>query len=88
MTTVAFQVREIVARHVDPMVVKPGVSIDGDITLREGLKIERLDIIEVAMAAEEKFDITIFDPEIDSARTVDDLISLVTRKLAEKERAL
>ena len=56
------EIREIVARHVDPLVRKPGLSIDGDIELRDGLGIDRLDVLELVMAAEEEFGISVFDP--------------------------
>lgn len=50
-------------------------------TLRQDLSLDSLDAIELAMDLEATFRIAIDDTEIESAETVQDVITLVERKL-------
>lgn len=52
--------------------------------LEEDLLADSLDRIELRMAAEDEFEITIEDDEADAILTVDQMVTLIDRKLATK----
>lgn len=56
-------------------------DIKGDSELEFNLGADTLDIVELILALEEEFDVTLPDDECDAAKTVSDLIELVTKHL-------
>lgn len=77
---VAERVVSILAEEVH----KPADEITPELSLTDDLKLEELDVVELVLAVEEEFGITIEDAEVDQLRTVQDLIDLVERKQGEK----
>lgn len=73
MSTIQDRVREIVAKEleVDPENVTP------DARLREDLGGDSLEVISLAMAAEEAFDVAIPTAELGKVRTVQDVCDLI-----------
>lgn len=64
-----------------------GVSPDEVVAaakLEEDLLADSLDRIELRMAAEEEFEITIEDDQADAILTVDQMVTLIDRKLEAK----
>lgn len=55
-------------------------------SLVDDLGCDSLDMIELVMAAEEKFEITIADDEAEKVSTVQDCVDLVVSKLNTKAR--
>ena len=60
---------------VDAHMITRGTSLSDD------LKADRLDCVELFMALEEEFEIDVDDCEIDSIKTVDDILRLVESKI-------
>lgn len=58
--------------------VDPG-EVTGESKFKEDLGADSLDIIELVMAAEDEFNISIPDAELDDLETVDQAIALVNR---------
>ena len=54
-------------------------DIKGDSELEFNLGADALDIVELILALEEEFDVTLPDDECDAVKTVSDLIELVTK---------
>ena len=54
-------------------------DIKGDSELEFNLGADALDIVELILALEEEFDVTLPDDECDAVKTVSDLIKLVTK---------
>jgi acyl carrier protein len=77
METVRQRLNRIVADQfqVDPERITDSASIDGD------LRATSLDRVEVIMALEDEFAITIFDEDVCELRTVRDLLICVTAHL-------
>lgn len=61
--------------QVEPDQVKPEARFDED------LKADSLDLVELVMALEEKFDITVPESELEGVETVGQAFELVTSKL-------
>lgn len=55
-------------------------AITPEMTLADDLQRDELDMVELVMAVEEAFSITLDDAEVEKLRTVQDLIDLVERK--------
>jgi len=53
----------------------------------DDLGVDSLDLIELTMSLEDKFNIEISDEDIDSANTVGEFVSMVTRIIGEGERS-
>lgn len=77
MASTLERVKKIVADNVsiDPNDVFEDSHIEND------LGADSLDIVEIVMAVEEEFDIEITDEEMESAKTVSDLVDLVNRNV-------
>ncbi len=64
--------------------VNPGLD-DGKIVqaalLKEDLDIDSLDLVEVAMALEDVYSLTLQEDEMDGIKTVGDIVSLVEARL-------
>ncbi|WP_026363141.1 acyl carrier protein [Methylopila sp. M107] len=73
--TIERKVTAIVAGQlgVDPAKIRPGSS------LRSDLGADDLDQVELVMALEEEFDVSIPDDEADRAKTVGEMVALVAR---------
>jgi acyl carrier protein len=68
-------VKKIVAQHIG----QATGSISASTNLCDGLEIDSLDFIEIIMALEEEFKLTISDDEAMQMRTVGDMISYVEK---------
>lgn len=75
-------VRDLVVEHlgIDIEEVTPQSSLLDD------LGADSLDAIELSMALEEEFSIELTDEDVESATTVDSLVTLIDRKVAERGR--
>ena len=76
---VANKVRDIISEH-------SGVDSDNvtdEASLRTDLGLDSLEVVEVTMAIEEAFEVSLEDEEMDSIHTVGDMI----RKIQEKTGA-
>lgn len=58
----------------------PQESIKPESNLESDLEMDSLDMIETIMAVEEEFEITVLDEEIETCKTVADIIALVSQK--------
>ncbi len=56
-------------------------SLTENTKLQEDLGVDSLDAVEVNMALEEKFDISISDEELAELKTIEDIVSLIEGKL-------
>ncbi len=74
--TTAERVADLLIDHFDP-----ARTIGPESRLIEDLQADSLDLVEIAMELEDEFDIDLPDNEMDTARTVAELIALVERKL-------
>ncbi len=69
---------------VDIFVDLLGVSaeeVTEDARLIEDLAVDSLDAVELSLALEEQFSLTVEDHEIEQLQTVSDVINLIQRKL-------
>ncbi|MBV8185746.1 MAG: acyl carrier protein [Alphaproteobacteria bacterium] len=84
METVRQQLNQIIAKQfqVDPETITDTTSIDED------LRATSLDHVEVVMAVEDGFGITIFDDEASELRTVSDVLACVTAHLGRHSPGL
>jgi acyl carrier protein len=67
--------------------VNPGLD-DGKIVpgalLKDDLDIDSLDLVEVAMALEDVYSLTLQEDEVDSIKTVGDIVTLIEARLKVK----
>jgi acyl carrier protein len=61
-------------------VKKEEITLDSDFEL--DLKLDSLDIVEIVMAIEEEFDITIPDDDVQKLRTVKDAVEYIRNKIS------
>ena len=64
--------------------VNPGIDeskIASGALLKDDLDIDSLDLVEVAMALEDVFNLTLEEDEMDNIKTVGDIVSLVEARL-------
>ena len=64
--------------------VNPGIDeskIVSDALLKDDLDIDSLDLVEVAMALEDVFNLTLDEDEMDNIKRVGDIVSLVEARL-------
>jgi acyl carrier protein len=64
--------------------VNPGIDeskIVSGALLKDDLDIDSLDLVEVAMALEDVFNLTLEEDEMDNIKTVGDIVSLVEARL-------
>lgn len=80
MKTIESRVISVVTEQVAGVSTK---SITADTTFFDDLQFDSLDGLEVLMAIENEFEIDIDDEELESIKTVADVIALVTRVLGE-----
>lgn len=73
---VAARLQALVAAHLD---VDP-VRLHPDVRLGEDLCVDSLAAIELAMAVEDEFDLSLADSDIVDVRTYGDVLTLVTAK--------
>lgn len=78
MASIPDQVRDLIADHL--ALGNP----PRDESTFEALGADSLDALELAMALEDEFRITVADDELAGATTVADCIALIERKLAER----
>jgi acyl carrier protein len=72
--------KEVIAIISEYLVIKPEkIHLEAD--LKEDLGIDSLDIVEITLAIEDKFDIEIPDKDIPDIRTVDQIIKYVESKV-------
>jgi len=71
------RVRRIVAREVE---AEPGEIKVGD-AIQRGLGADSLSMMQIAMAVEEEFDITVEDDELEKLVTVGDVVLAIEKKL-------
>ncbi|MBP6818299.1 MAG: acyl carrier protein [Ferrovibrio sp.] len=76
--------RETVTHWLADHLNKPTDTIQDSTRIIDDLGADSLDIVEIAMWAEDEFDIGIEDREAEAALTVGDLVSLIDGKLAAK----
>ncbi len=72
------------SKIVDIFVDLLGVSaeeVTEDARLIEDLAVDSLDAVELSLALEEQFNLTVEDHEIEQLQTVSDVITLIQRKL-------
>jgi acyl carrier protein len=62
-------------------------EIGDSASYREDLQLDSLTILEIAVDAEYKFQVTIPDEELSNVRTVDDTVRIVERYLSEPAEA-
>lgn len=78
---------EIIAKIKDILAYKLGLKSEGisdDSNIKNDLGADSLDLIEIAMAAEDEFDIEILDDKLEGVRTVADYAKLVEKLLGDK----
>lgn len=83
MERIATRVQQIFVEQLGVPVdaVEPGARLAHD------LRADSLDRIELMMACEEEFGITIDDPEAERCQTVADVVALITAKVGARTRA-
>ena len=74
------QVILIIAEHAGMLADK----IEGDDILNQDLEMDSLDMAEMVVALEEKFEISIDDEESDNFIEVDDVVKCIEEKLNKK----
>lgn len=80
------RIKTLLAEHILPG--PAGVEkIEEHHALLDDLGADSLDCVELALAIEEKFGITVLEEEMAAIVTVGDLIDFVTAEVAEMERA-
>lgn len=79
-TVVEQIVAEIVHQNGHDMIVTQGAEFGAD------LQFDELDVVEVILACEEHFHVTLTDEDITTSSRVSDLVSLVTEALREKDQ--
>ena len=74
------QVKELISEHlaIDPAKVTDTANLVAD------LQADSLDLVELVMALEQKFDIEATDEETEKMQTVSKIIDLVEEKLSKK----
>jgi acyl carrier protein len=77
MTDIAARVRKLVAEHLG----HEESIVTNDASLVEKLGADSLDLIELAMAAEEEFGFAVGDEQLGEQETVKDIIDLVETQL-------
>ncbi len=76
------RVQKVIVEQLD----KRPEEITLETNLAEDLQADSLDLVELAMALEQEFDVTIGEDEAEQVRTVADAVRLLTAKLgAENE---
>lgn len=61
-------------------------KVGDDIEIREGIGLDSLQVVELLFEIEEQIGVKIQDDEAPKIKTVGDLLDLVLKKLAEKQR--
>jgi acyl carrier protein len=59
--------------------------LDDDLSLREGLGLDSVDVISIITQVERKFRVRLSQPELESLVTVGDVVNLLQAKLANPE---
>jgi acyl carrier protein len=81
--TIAGRVRNIIAEHLNVDLER----VTDDVALIDDLNADDLDLVELAMAFEEEFNIEIPDDDAEQALTVGDAIKTVERIVTNKQGA-
>lgn len=71
------RVQKVIVEQLD----KRPEEITLETNLAEDLQADSLDLVELAMALEQEFDVTISEEEAEQVRTVADAVRLLTEKL-------
>ena len=80
-STVRDQVTAIIAEHLDVEMRE----VTREAALIDDLGADSLDIVELVMILEEQFGIEIPDEDAEDIKTVDDVVTYIEKKFAEKE---
>lgn len=72
--------KELVKPHLEYQEEEVIDQMDGSTELLNELGLDSVDLIEVVMDVEERFDIAIADEDIQNIRTLDDLVALIVSK--------
>lgn len=72
--------KELVKPHLEYQDEEVIDQMDGSTELLNELGLDSVDLIEVVMDVEERFDIAIADEDIQNIRTLDDLVALIVSK--------
>jgi acyl carrier protein len=75
------QVKEIIVQELSV----PEEKVKESSTFESDLRADSLDVVELVMELEEKFEIEIPEEDFEQIRTVGDLVRYIERKLAERE---
>lgn len=78
-------VKNIIIEYFDIDEEKDG-KITGKTNIRLDLNGDSLDLIEILMSIEEKYDICISDEELKQNSTIDEFVSLIREKIKETRR--
>ena len=62
----------------------PPEALVPDANLRDHIGLDSLDLIELVMALEEAYDVTISDEEVENLSTICDVTALVARKIQQR----
>ena len=83
MTAIApEQIREQLADIVNEVAGVPAADVQLDKSFVDDLDVDSLSMVEIAVAAEERFEVRIPDEEIKNLRTVGDAVSYIERAQA------
>lgn len=72
--------KELVKPHLEYQDEEVIDQMDGSTELLNELGLDSVDLVEVVMDVEERFDIAIADEDIQNIRTLDDLVALIESK--------
>lgn len=61
-----------------------GAAVQEDARFKEDLDADSLDLVELVMALEEKFDISVPEDELEGVETIGQAVSLVSDKLSAR----
>jgi acyl carrier protein len=75
------QVKEIIVQELSV----PEEKVKESSTFESDLRADSLDVVELVMELEEKFEIEIPEEDFEQIRTVGDLVRYIERKLAERD---
>lgn len=78
-TTAPEQIREQLAEIVNEVAGVPASDVQMEKSFIDDLDVDSLSMVEIAVAAEERFEVRIPDEEIKNLRTVGDAVSYIER---------
>lgn len=74
------KIRKIIIEHMD---LAPDYELHADLNLKDDVKADSVDVIEIIMAIENEFEIEIPDEILASFKTLGDLEKYIEKELAE-----